>query len=211
LVLAEEILMLVEHAGKKPSVADSAVVAPTAVISGDVHIGAGTVVLAGAVVTAQGAPVRIGDSCIIMENAVLRGAGKHSTTLGNYVLVGPNSHVTGATIDNRVFVATGSAVFNGAVLEEGTVVAINAVVHIGTKCPTGTLVPIGHIAFGDPARIVSSSDAPSIHKEIAAIGFTKSVFGFEAKSLVDPSAIEKLCHRYSRALRRHRDDTAVDS
>jgi hypothetical protein len=67
------------------------------------------------------------------------------------------------------------------------------------------------IAFGDPARIVSSSDAPSIHKEIAAIGFTKSVFGFEAKSLVDPSAIEELCHRYSRALRRHRDDTAVDS
>ena len=130
---------------------------------------------------------------------------------GDYVLVGPNSHVTGATIGNRVFVATGSAVFNGAVLEEGTVVAINAVVHIGTKCPPGTLVPISHIAFGDPARIVSPSDAPSIHKEIAELGFTKLVFDFEAKSLVDPSVIEELCHRYSRALSRHRDDTIVDN
>ncbi len=203
--------MLVEHRKNKPFVDDTAVIAPTAVISGDVHIGAGTVILAGAVVTAQGAPVRIGESCVIMENAVLRGAGKHSTTLGNYVLVGPNSHVTGATIGHRVFVATGAAIFNGAALEEGTVVAINAVVHIGTICPAGTLVPIGHIAFGDPARIVSPSDAPSIHKEIAAFGFTKSVFGFEAKSLVDPSTIEELCHRYSRALSRHRDDRVIDS
>ncbi len=202
--------MLVEHRKKRPLVADTAVIAPTAVISGDVHIGAGTVILAGAVVTAQGAPVRIGESCVIMENAVVRGAGKHSTTLGNYVLVGPNAHVTGATIGHRVFVATGAVVFNGAVLEEGTVVAINAVVHIGTKCPGGTLVPIGYIAFGDPARIVSPSDAPTIHREIAAIGFTKSVFGFEAKSLVDPKAIEELCQKYSRALSRHRDDTVVD-
>lgn len=203
--------MLVEHRKSKPLVADTAVIAPTAVISGDVHIGAGTVILAGAVVTSQGAPVRIGESCIIMENAVVRGAGKHSTTLGNYVLVGPNAHVTGATIAHRVFVATGAAVFNGAVLEEGTVVAINAVVHIGTKCPPGTLVPIGHIAFGDPARIVSPSDARTIHKEIAALSFTKLVFGFEAKSLVESSAIEELCLRYSRALSRHRDDRVMDS
>lgn len=203
--------MLVEHRAKRPFVADSAVVAPTAVISGDVHIGPDTVVLAGAVVTAQGAPVRIGTSCVIMENAVIRGAGNHATTLGNHVLVGPHTHVSGATISHRVFVATGAAVFNGAVLEEGTVVTINAVVHIGTKCPAGTLVPIGHIAFGDPARIVSPSEAPSIHRELAALGFTKVVFGFEANSLTDPSAIEALCHRYARALSRHRDDTPVQS
>lgn len=203
--------MLVEHGGKKPIVADSAVIAPTAVISGDVHIGAGTVVLAGAVVTAQGAPVRIGASCVIMEHAVIRGAGQHATTLGNHVLVGPHAHVSGATISHSVFVATGAAVFNGAVLEEGTVVTINAVVHIGTTCPAGTLVPIGHIAFGTPVRIVPPSEAPSIHQELAALGFTKSVFGFDAQSLVNPRTIEELCHRYSRALSRHRDDTVVDS
>lgn len=203
--------MLVEHRKNKPVVADTAVIAPTAVISGDVHIGAGTVVLAGAVVTSQGAPVHIGEFCVIMENSVIRGAGIHPTTLGNYVLVGPNAHVTGATIGPKVFVATGSAVFNGAILEEGTLVAINAVVHIGAECPPGTVVPIGHIAVGTPARVVSPVDAPAVAKELAAIGFTRFVFGFEEKSLADPTAIEELCRRYSRALLSHRDDRVIDS
>ncbi len=202
--------MQVEHDGKRPVVAESAVVAPTAVISGDVHIGADTVVLAGAVVTAQGAPVRTGASCVIMENAVVRGAGKHATTLGNHVLIGPHAHISGAMISDRVFIATGASVFNGAVLEAGTVVTINAVVHVATTCPAGTLVPIGHIAFGNPARIVPPSEVSSIHRELGALGFTHLVFGFEADSIVDPNTIEELCKRYSRALRRHGDDTIVD-
>ncbi len=134
--------MLVEHDRKKPFITDSAVIAPTEVISGDVHIGAGTVVLAGAVITAQGASVHIGESCIIMEISVIRGAGNHPIMIGNYVLVGPHTHISGATISDRVFIATGASVFNGAILEACTVVTINAVVHIGAKCTTGTLIPI---------------------------------------------------------------------
>ncbi len=192
--------MLVEHAGRRPTVAPSALVAPSAVVSGDVDVGAGTVVLPGAVVTSQGrAPVRIGECCVVMENAVIRGAGS------------PNAHVSGATVESRVYLATGAAVFNGAVLEEGSVVAINAVVQIATRLTPGSFVPIGHIAFGDPARIVSPSEAPALRLEIAALGFTKNVFGLEAKSLADPNVIEELCRRYSRSLLRHRDDQAVDT
>ncbi len=202
--------MQIEHDGRRPGIAESAVVAPTAVISGDVHIGADTVVSAGAVVTAQGAPVHIGESCIIMENAVIRGAGNYATTLGNHVLVGPHAHISGAVISDRVFIATGASVFNGAVLETGTVVAINAVVHIDTTCPTGTLVPIGHIAFGHPVRIVPPSEVSSIHQELAALGFTHFVFGVEGGALTEPSTIEELCRRYSRALKRHGDDVVVD-
>ena len=202
--------MIVQHDGMQPQIAESAVIAPTAMISGDVRIGAGTVVLAGAVITAQGAPVRIGDTCIIMEHAVVRGAGQHPTTIGNYVLVGPHTHISGATILDRVFIATGASVFNGAILEAGSVVTINAVVHIGAKCAAGTLVPIGHIAIGDPARIVPPSEAPSIHRELATLGFTRFVFGFDAPSLADPSAIEALCARYSQSLSRHREDDILD-
>jgi len=146
-----------------------------------------------------------------MENAVIRGAGKYPTIIGSYVLVGPNAHVSGATVGSRVYLATGAAVFNGAVLEEGSVVAINAVVQIATRLTPGSFVPIGHIAFGDPARIVSPSEAPALRLEIAALGFTKNVFGLEAKSLADPNVIEELCRRYSRSLLRHRDDQAVDT
>ena len=106
--------MLAEHLGKRPVVDPEAVIAPTAVISGDVHIGSGSAVLAGAVITSQGAPVRIGQRCIVMENAVLRGAGRYPCTLGNHVLIGPHAHIAGATVNGCAFVATGASIFNGA-------------------------------------------------------------------------------------------------
>src|SRR5712691_4858198 len=198
--------MRIAHRGQQPVIDPTAVVAPTAILSGDVQVGAGTVVLAGAVITSQGAPVHIGQHCIIMEHAVIRGAGKHPCTLGNHVLVGPHAHIAGATVHGRAFIATAASVFNGAVLEEGVVIAINAVVHIGTRCLAGTGVPIGHIAFGDPATIYAPHEAPAVHAQLSALGFTKAVFGLEAQRLADADTIERLCARYARALgAAHRD------
>src|SRR5262249_23058924 len=119
--------MRMAHAGHTPVIDPTAVVAPTAVIAGDVHIGAGMVVLAGAIITSQGAPMQLGQHCVIMEHAVMRGAGAYPCTLGKHVLVGPHAHMTGATVNGCAFLATGASVFNGAVLEEGVVIAINAV------------------------------------------------------------------------------------
>ena len=99
--------MRIEHVGQRPMIDPSVVVAPTAVISGDVRVGAGTVVLAGAIITSQGAPVRLGQHCIVMEHAVIRGAGKYPCRLGNHVLVGPHAHIAGATVHGRAFLATG--------------------------------------------------------------------------------------------------------
>ncbi len=70
-----------EHAGKRPRVAPSAYVAPTAMICGDVTIGEGVRVLFGAVVVAEGGRVDIGAECIIMEHAVIRGVARYPTHL----------------------------------------------------------------------------------------------------------------------------------
>jgi len=144
-----------------------------------------------------------------MENAVLRGAGRYPCTLGNHVLIGPHAHIAGATVNGCAFVATGASVFNGAVLEQGVVVAINAVVHVGTRCVAGTGVPSGHIALGDPATIYPPHEAPTVHAQLRALGFTKAVFGLEAQSLADAGTIEKVCERYARSLRAHRDDAIL--
>src|SRR6266550_181392 len=93
--------MIIEHRSRAPRIDPSATIAPGAVVSGDVEIGAHTVVLAGAIVTAQGAPVRIGEYCVLMEHAVIRGAGRHPCHIADHVLVGPHSHVTGAAIGRR--------------------------------------------------------------------------------------------------------------
>lgn len=147
--------MLIEHRGVSPTIDSTAAIAPSAVISGDVRIGPHTAVLAGAVITAEGAPVQIGAHCVIMEQAVIRGAGKSACTLGPHVLVGPHAYVSDATIDRQCFLATGATVFNTAVLKAGTWVAVQGVVHIGTYCPPPPTFPLAILRLATPQRFIN--------------------------------------------------------
>lgn len=133
--------MLLEHRGKTPDIHESAYIAPTATICGDVSIGANSRVLFGATIAAEGGPVEIGEHCIIMENAVLRGTAPHPLRIDEHVLVGPRAYVTGCTVEENVFLATGVTIFNGAILGAGTEVRINGVVHITSVLPPETLMP----------------------------------------------------------------------
>jgi carbonic anhydrase/acetyltransferase-like protein (isoleucine patch superfamily) len=64
--------LFVEHRLQTPQVSESAYIAPTAVLAGDVTVGPHSRVLFGAVITAEGGPVEIGRNCVVMENAVVR-------------------------------------------------------------------------------------------------------------------------------------------
>src|SRR2546427_7992207 len=108
--------MILEHSGKRPRIHASAYVAPNATICGDVTIGAESRVLFGAVLTAESGPVTIGEGCIIMENAVIRGVAHQPASLGDHVLVGPHAHLSGCRIEDDVFIATGACIFNGATI-----------------------------------------------------------------------------------------------
>ena len=69
--------MLVEHRGQRPQVDPTAWIAPNAVISGNVVIGPRVRILYGAVLTAEGRlPLTVGQNSVIMEQAVLRAAGR---------------------------------------------------------------------------------------------------------------------------------------
>jgi carbonic anhydrase/acetyltransferase-like protein (isoleucine patch superfamily) len=100
--------MLIEHDGARPRIHPSAYVAPNAVLCGDVGVGPDCRILFGAVLTAEDGPVRLGERCIVMENAVLRGRAGHPARLGDRVLIGPHAHVNGAEIGDEAFVATGA-------------------------------------------------------------------------------------------------------
>jgi carbonic anhydrase/acetyltransferase-like protein (isoleucine patch superfamily) len=52
--------MLLEHQGKRPNVHDTAYIVPNATLCGAVTVGAGSRVMFGAVLTAEGGPVEIG-------------------------------------------------------------------------------------------------------------------------------------------------------
>jgi len=121
----------------------SAWVAPTAVVTGDVTVGAGSRVLHGAVLTGDAGAVTIGADVLVMENAVLRGRADHPLTIGDAVLVGPHAHLNGATVEDEVFIATGVSVFAGARVGHGSELRINSVLHVRSTLPPGTVVPIG--------------------------------------------------------------------
>jgi carbonic anhydrase/acetyltransferase-like protein (isoleucine patch superfamily) len=135
--------MRIEHLGKTPKVDASARVAPNAVICGDVTIGANTSIAFGAVLTAETGPIQIGNNCVIMENAVLRGTKRHPLKIGDHVLIGPRAYLTGCTVEDCAFLATGCAIFNGATVGARAEVRINGTVHLLTRLPPDTTVPIG--------------------------------------------------------------------
>jgi carbonic anhydrase/acetyltransferase-like protein (isoleucine patch superfamily) len=197
--------MRIEHLGKTPKVDPSARVAPNAVICGDVTIGTNTSIGFGAVLTAETGPIQIGKDCVIMENAVLRGTKRHPLTIGGHVLIGPRAYLTGCTVEDRAFLATGCAIFNGATIGARAEVRINGTVHLLTRLPPDTTVPIGWIGVGDPASVLP----PDRHEEIWAIQktleFPKVIFGID-RPPAGETRMPDMMARYNRALARHRED-----
>ncbi len=146
--------MIVEHQGKRPRIGRDVYIAPNATVCGDVEIGDGTAILFGAVVTADGGTLRLGSNCVVMENAVMRATAHHPMTAGDNVLIGPQAYAVGCAIDDNVFLAAGTRVFNGARIGARTTVRINGIVHLRTTLPPDSTVPIGWVAVGDPPRIL---------------------------------------------------------
>lgn len=196
--------MLIEHRGAAPHVPGSAWVAPTAVLSGAVVLGERVRVLPGAVLSAEDGEIRLGDDVVVMEHALVRGRASHPATIGDAVLIGPNTHVNGATIAGEVFVATGASLFPGCVVGAGSEVRINAVVHVNTRLEPGTTVPIGWIAAGDPAQLFS----PDRHEELWAVqrelDFPGTVYG-----LPRGTPMRELMARQIEWYGAHRDDRVV--
>lgn len=201
--------MRIEHRGKRPSVHPSAWVAPTAILSGAVTIGPHSRVLHGAVLTAEGGPVVLGEHCIVMETAVVRGSKRHPVKIGNHVLIGPRAYLSGCSVEDCAFIATGAAIFNGAVIGARAEVRVNATVHVNSHLAADATVPIGWIAVGRPATLFP----PSAHEELwpiqKALDFPGTVFGL-ARPRAGGTIMPELTLRYAKALLAHREDKVIE-
>ncbi|HXQ67851.1 MAG: gamma carbonic anhydrase family protein [Alphaproteobacteria bacterium] len=201
--------MRIEHRGKRPLVHPSAWVAPTAILSGAVTIGPHSRVLHGAVLTAEGGAVVLGEHCIVMETAVVRGTKRHPVRIGNHVLIGPRAYLSGCSVEDCAFIATGAAIFNGAVIGARAEVRVNGTVHVNSHLAADATVPIGWIAVGRPARLFP----PSAHEELwpiqQALDFPGTVFGL-SRPQAGGTIMPELTRRYAKALLAHREDKAIE-
>lgn len=197
--------MLIEHDGRIPTIDPTAFIAPTAVICGDVTIGPNTCVGFGAVLTAEGGPIRVGAHCIIRENAVIRGTRQHPVVVRDHVLVGPRAYLVGCVVEASAFLATGVTVFHGARIGERAEVRINGTVHLLTRLEPDATVPIGWVAVGDPAQILP----PDRHQDIWAIqeplNFPKTAYGVY-RAPPGETNMPEITRRVAEGLQRHRQD-----
>ena len=197
--------MLIEHRGARPVVPDSAYVAPTAVLCGAVTLGERARVLHGAVLTAEDGEVRTGADVVVMEQALVRGRARHPAVLGDAVLVGPHAHLNGATVEDEVFVATGVSVFPGAVAGAGSELRVNSVLHVNSRLAPGTVVPIGWIAAGDPARLFSPDQAEELWETQRPLDFPGTVYGVPRAT-----SMREIMARQAEYFGAHREDRIVD-
>jgi carbonic anhydrase/acetyltransferase-like protein (isoleucine patch superfamily) len=197
--------MLIEHRGSRPTIDPSAYVAPTAVLSGDVTIGAGCRILHHAIITAENGRVVLGADVVVMEHALIRGRRDHPVLIGDAVLIGPHAHVNGATIEDEVFIATGVSMFPGSVAGSASELRVDSVLHVNSRLKRGGLLPIGWIGVGDPAQVF----APDRHEEIwevqRELDFTGTVYGVERGT-----SMRELMARQSEFFGVHRDDRTIE-
>jgi len=196
--------LLIKHEGASPQIDPTAWVAPNAVVCGNVTVGPRCRIMYGAQIIAEGGSITIGRECIVMENAVLRSSARHSLSIGNNCLVGPNAHVVGCSVEDDVFIATGAAVFHSALLGKGCEVRVNGVVHIKTHVAPGETVPIGWVAVGSPAQVLPPSEHERIWEIQKPLNFPLTVYGFERSE----ATMEKITRRLSEALGSHASDEA---
>ncbi|MDH3919451.1 MAG: gamma carbonic anhydrase family protein [Rhodospirillales bacterium] len=200
--------MMLEHNGAVPKIDATARVAPNAVICGDITVGANTSIGFGAVLTAESGPIVIGANCVIMDTAVIRGTRRNPVAIGDNVLVGPRAYLSGCSIEDNAFLATGATIFNGARIGARSEVRVNGIVHLKTVLPPDTVVPLNWIAVGDPAEILPPDRHDRIWSIQKPLDFPQTVFGVERPGPGE-TVMPEVMPRYARALAGHKNDKAV--
>ena len=132
-----------------PRIADTAWVADSAQVIGNVELGDNASVWFGAVVRGdQPEPVRIGANSNVQEGCVLHADPGKPLTIGENVTVGHMVMLHGCTIGDGSLVGIGAVVLNGARIGKHCLVGAGSLVTEGKEFPDGSMI------LGSPAKVV---------------------------------------------------------
>ena len=135
-----------------PSIADTAWVAPTADVVGDVRIGPHASVWYGCVLRGDIAPIRIGPESNIQDLTVVHVDHGLPAVIGARVGVGHRAIIHGCEIEDDCLIGMGAVILSGAVIGQGSVIGAGALVTEGVHIPPRSLV------LGMPGRVVRTVD-----------------------------------------------------
>jgi carbonic anhydrase/acetyltransferase-like protein (isoleucine patch superfamily) len=144
-----------EFAGRRPAVHPDAYIAPTAVLIGDVEVGANASVWFGAVLRADEAAIKVGDGANVQDNAVIHCARDLPTIIEHDASVGHSAQLEGCVVETGAVVGMGATMLQRSRLGAGSMLAAGAVLG------EGQTVPAGHMAAGVPATVKKALDGSS--------------------------------------------------
>jgi carbonic anhydrase/acetyltransferase-like protein (isoleucine patch superfamily) len=146
---------LYDYRGIVPTIAPSAVLFPSAEITGDVVIGERTIIGAGVKIIGDShGPVRIGNDVQILENTVLHLLPDNELVINDGVTIGPGAMIHGCHIGARSVVEPGAIVCDGSVVGADCTVSAGTVVKQRSRFPDRTLID------GFPATAVTTIEPP---------------------------------------------------
>jgi carbonic anhydrase/acetyltransferase-like protein (isoleucine patch superfamily) len=137
--------VLVEFEGISPRVAETAFLAPTAVLVGDVQVGAGASIWFGAVLRGDLGPIRVGANANVQDNVVIHAETGDGTVLEDRVTIGHGA------ILHDCWIGASSLIGMNAVVLDGARVGPEAIVAAGSVVREGFVVPSRMLAAGAPA------------------------------------------------------------
>jgi carbonic anhydrase/acetyltransferase-like protein (isoleucine patch superfamily) len=144
-----------ELGGKRPSIHPDAYIAPTAVLIGDVDVGAGASVWFGAVLRGDEAQIRVGAGANIQDNAVIHCAQNLPTVIEADASVGHSAQLEGCVVEQGAVVGMGATMLQRSRLGRGSLLAAGSVLAEGSE------VPPGYMAAGVPAKVKKPLDGSS--------------------------------------------------
>lgn len=133
--------------GAIPDVAETAFIAPTAVLIGKVAVGEEASVWFGSVLRGDMEPVRIGEKSNIQDLTVGHTDEGFPLSVGRRVTVGHRCILHGCTIEDDCLIGMGAILMNGVVVGRGSIVAA------GTTILENTVVPEFSLVAGVPGVI----------------------------------------------------------
>jgi carbonic anhydrase/acetyltransferase-like protein (isoleucine patch superfamily) len=141
-------MAIFELDGAAPRMADSAWVADSAQVMGNVVLAEDTSVWFGAVIRGDTETITIGRGSNIQDGSVLHADIGYPLVMGENVTVGHQVMLHGCTIGDETLIGIGATVLNGAKIGKNCLVGARALVTEGKEFPDGSMI------LGSPAKVV---------------------------------------------------------
>jgi carbonic anhydrase/acetyltransferase-like protein (isoleucine patch superfamily) len=180
--------MIMNFKGKRPKISETAFIADSASVIGNVEIGDFSSVWFSAVIRGDRNKIKIGNRTNIQDNVVIHADPGNGVEIGDGVSVGHGAVLHGCKIESNVLIGMNSTILNGVEIGKNSIVGANALISAGKKFPENSLI------IGVPASIKRETE----NSEIEAIAENAAEYVEFVREYREEMRIHKFSEEMSR-------------